>query len=276
MGRPVEAVAAAGWGAAGPPAARRRRGQPGSEIVVQALPGRQLALSGDTGSEESGSPPSARVAAGCRPRSSAIRPPSAARRGWRRRAIWRGRCGSFARGWRASRRSRRSYGPSWPCCGATPKPTRGRRPASSSPGWFRATLVLIVLAIVVVITRAVADGSLRRGRARAAPTGPHRGAGGLADPTRAVAERYCSAQRRSRARVLDAAGVVVDGPRVALALECVPDQLSLIALSVTMCRSSAALHSSAGGVAAGDDAIGLQARARGPASAGRWCRAGCP
>jgi hypothetical protein len=140
MGRPVEAVAAQGGG---PPPRRPRGGGEGrssSDIIVQALPGRQLALSGDTEAEAPAiaSPRRRRLPA------KVERSPSAETR--------------LAGTVRQLRSRLEGLEEEQDHLRAELALLRGDAeayegtPSIFVTGWFRATLVLIVLAIVMVIT----------------------------------------------------------------------------------------------------------------------------
>ena len=149
MGRPVEAVAAQG---VGPPPRRPRGGgeaRSNSDIIVQALPGRQLALSGDTEAE---------VPAIAGPRRRRLpakvdrNPPAETRRP--ARASARDLAGTV----RQLRSRLESLEDEQEQLRAELALLRGDAeayegtPSIFVTGWFRATLILIVLAIVVVIT----------------------------------------------------------------------------------------------------------------------------
>lgn len=149
MGRPVEAVAAQGGG---PPVRRARGGGEAgssSEIIVRALPGRQLALSGDTEAEAAGpaSPRRRRL-----PAKVERNPPAETRRPARVSA--RDLAGTV----RQLRSRLEGLEGEQEQLRAELALLRGDAdayegtPSIFVTGWFRATLVLIVLAIVVVIT----------------------------------------------------------------------------------------------------------------------------
>jgi hypothetical protein len=149
MGRPVEAVTAQGGGAP-----VRRPGGGGeasssSEIIVQTLPGRQLALSGDTAAE----PPAIASPRRRRLPAKVERDPAAERRPARVSA--RDLAGTV----RQLRSRLESLEEEQEELRAELALLRGDAEAyeATTPsifvtGWFRATLVLIVLAIVVVIS----------------------------------------------------------------------------------------------------------------------------
>ena len=148
MGRPVEAVAAQGGG---PPARRPRGGGEAgssSEIIVQSAPGRQLALSGDTTGE---APVTARSRRRRLP-AKVDRSPAENRRP--ARASARELAGTV----RQLRSRLESLEDEQEELRAELALLRGDAeayegtPSIFVTGWFRATLVLIVLAIVVVIT----------------------------------------------------------------------------------------------------------------------------
>jgi hypothetical protein len=148
MGRPVEAVAAQGGG---PPARRPRGGGEAgssSEIIVQSAPGRQLALSGDTTGEAPVTAMSRRRRLPAKvDRSPAENRPPA-------RASARELAGTV----RQLRSRLESLEDEQEELRAELALLRGDAeayegtPSIFVTGWFRATLVLIVLAIVVVIT----------------------------------------------------------------------------------------------------------------------------
>jgi hypothetical protein len=150
MGRPVEAVAQQGGGPPVPrPPATGGEVTPGSEIVVQSLSGRQLALTGQGSGEaraaersgrrrlpatvDSGSPPEAR-----RPARTSARDVAGTLRQLRSRVESLEQEQEQLRAELAALRGESEIyeGP----------------PSIFATGWFRATLVLIVLGIVVVIT----------------------------------------------------------------------------------------------------------------------------
>jgi hypothetical protein len=150
LGRPVEAVAAQGGG---PPVRRPRGGgegnNPGSEIVVQSVPGRQLALSADTAAEA----PAATTTRRRRlPAAVDRNPPAETRRP--ARTSPRDLAGTV----RQLRARLESLEDEQEQLRAELALLRGDAeaydgtPSIFVTGWFRATLVLIVLAIVVVIT----------------------------------------------------------------------------------------------------------------------------
>jgi hypothetical protein len=150
MGRPVEAVAAQGGG---PPVRRPRGGggdgTPGGEVIVQPVPGRQLALSGDAAGQVSPSAPARR-----RRLSTAVAsaPPAESRRP-ARSASTRDLAGTV----RQLRSRLETLEAEQEHLRAELAALRGdaegydTAPSIFVTGWFRATLVLIVLAIVVTV-----------------------------------------------------------------------------------------------------------------------------
>jgi hypothetical protein len=151
MGRPVEAVAAQGGG---PPVRRPRGGgetRASSEIIVQAVPGRQLALSSDTGAE-------AEAAPAATPRRRRL--PAKVERGapGENRRPARVTARDLAGTVRQLRSRLEGLEEEQEQLRAELAMLRGDAeayegtPSIFVTGWFRATLVLIVLAIVVVIT----------------------------------------------------------------------------------------------------------------------------
>jgi hypothetical protein len=174
MGRPVEAVAAQGGG---PPVRRPRGGgddDPSTpEIIVQAMPGRQLALSGDPGG------PGAAASGSRRRRLPATvdaAPPAESRRPTR--ATARDLAGTV----RQLRSRIESLEDEQEQLRNELALLRGEAegyegvPSIFVTGWFRATLVLIVLAIVVVVTvpwlMDVFEGGPREPRPPAMSPGP--------------------------------------------------------------------------------------------------------
>jgi hypothetical protein len=150
MGRPVEAVAAQGGG---PPVRRPRgggEGVPSAEVIVQSAPGRQLALSGDTTGQASPSGPARRRRL---PAAVGGAPPAENRRPVRS-ASARDLAGTV----RQLRSRLESLEAEQEHLRAELAALRGDAEGYDTPpsifvtGWFRATLVLIVLAIVVVVT----------------------------------------------------------------------------------------------------------------------------
>jgi len=149
MGRPVEAVAAQGGG----PPVRRPRGdgeaRSRSEIIVQSVPGRQLALSGDMGGEGAATATSRRRRL---PAKVDRNLPAETRRPARPSA--RDLAGTV----RQLRSRLESLEDEQEQLRAELALLRGDAetydgtPSIFVTGWFRATLVLIVLAIVVAIT----------------------------------------------------------------------------------------------------------------------------
>jgi hypothetical protein len=151
MGRPVEAVAAQGGG---PPVRRPRAGgddDPPStpEVIVQAVPGRQLALSGDPGGASPAAPGSRRRRL---PATVGAAAPAESRRP--ARATARDLAGTV----RQLRSRIESLEDEQEQLRTELAVLRGEAesyegaPSIFVTGWFRATLVLIVLAIVVVVT----------------------------------------------------------------------------------------------------------------------------
>jgi hypothetical protein len=149
MGRPVEAVAAQGGG---PPVRRPRGGgeaSSNSEIIVQSVPGRQLALSGDAAGEGPATATSHRRRL---PAKVDRNPPAETRRP--ARASARDLAGTV----RQLRSRLESLEDEQEQLRAELALLRGDAeayegtPSIFVTGWFRATLILIVLAIVVVIT----------------------------------------------------------------------------------------------------------------------------
>jgi len=150
IGRPVKAVAAHGGG---PPVRRPRGGgdetPPSSEVIVQAGSGRQLALSGDADRQApaAASPRRRRL-----PAAVESAPPAENRRP--ARASTRDLAGTV----RQLRSRVESLEDEQEELRTELALLRGEAEAYDGPpsifvtGWFRATLVLIVLAIVVVVT----------------------------------------------------------------------------------------------------------------------------
>lgn len=150
MGRPVEAVAAQGGG---PPVRRPRGGgeaSSSSEIIVQPAPGRQLALSGDTTAEAPVTTTSRRRRL---PAKVERNPPAETRRSARPTA--RDLAGTV-RQLRSRLESledeQEQLRAELALLRGDAEAYEGTTPSIFVTGWFRATLVLIVLAIVVVIT----------------------------------------------------------------------------------------------------------------------------
>jgi hypothetical protein len=151
MGRPVEAVAAQGGG---PPVRRPRggggEGAPSGEVIVQPTPGRHLALSGDTATHAPAGPPARRRRL---PAAVAGAPPAESRRPARAPSA-RDLAGTV----RQLRARLESLEVEQEHLRAELAVLRGDAEGYDTPpsifvtGWFRATLVLIVLAIVVVLT----------------------------------------------------------------------------------------------------------------------------
>ncbi len=150
MGRPVEAVAAQGGG---PPPARRPRGsdegRSSSEIVVQAVPGRQLALTGDTETEASATASSRRR----RLPAKVERNPSAERRPARVSARdLAGTVRQLRSRLESLEEEQHELRAELALLRGDAEAYEGTTPSIFVTGWFRAALVLIVLAIVVVIS----------------------------------------------------------------------------------------------------------------------------
>jgi hypothetical protein len=149
MGRPVEAVAAQGGG---PPVRRPRGGGEAgssSEIIMQALPGRQLALSSDTQAE---------APAGASPRRRRLpakveRNPTAERRPARVSARdLAGTVRQLRSRLEGLEEEQEQLRAELAVLRGDADAYEGTTPSIFVTGWFRATLVLIVLAILVVIT----------------------------------------------------------------------------------------------------------------------------
>ena len=153
MGRPVEAVAAQGGG---PPVHRPRGGDetppgspPSSDVIVQATSGRQLALTGDPDGQSPAATSSRRRRL---PPAAGSAPPAENRHSVR--AAARDLAGTL----RHLRSRVESLEDEQAELRAELALLRGEAEAYDGPpsifvtGWFRATLVLIVLAIVVVVT----------------------------------------------------------------------------------------------------------------------------
>jgi hypothetical protein len=149
MGRPVEAVAAQGGG---PPVRRPRGGgeaSSSSEIIVQALPGRQLALSGDTGAEAPATTSSRRR----RLPAKVERNPPAERRPARVSARdLAGTVRQLRSRLESLEEEQEELRTELAVLRGVAEAYEGTTPSIFVTGWFRATLVLIVLAIVVVIS----------------------------------------------------------------------------------------------------------------------------
>ena len=173
MGRPVEAAAAHGGG---PPVRRARgdgEGGASSEIIVQSVPGRQLALSSGTESE-SAAPTSSRRRR--LPAKLERNTPAENHRPARTQA--RDLAGTV----RQLRSRLESLEDEQEQLRAELALLRGDAEAYEGPpsifvtGWFRAALVLIVLAIVVVITvpwlMDVLEGGARDSRLPSRPEAP--------------------------------------------------------------------------------------------------------
>ena len=148
MGRPVEAVAAQGGG---PPVRRPRGGgeaSSSSAIIVQALPGRQLALSGDSEAE-------APATTSRRRRLPAKVERNAATERRPARVTARDLAGTV-RQLRSRLESleeeQEELRAELALLRGDAEAYEGTTPSIFVTGWFRATLVLIVLAIVVVIS----------------------------------------------------------------------------------------------------------------------------
>ena len=149
MGRPVEAVAAQGGG---PPARRPRGGddaRSSSEIIMQALPGRQLALSGGTEAEASPATTSRRRRL---PAKVERNPPAENRRPARVTARdLAGTVRQLRSRLEGLEEEQEHLRAELALLRGDPEAYEGT-PSIFVTGWFRATLVLIVLAIVVVIS----------------------------------------------------------------------------------------------------------------------------
>jgi hypothetical protein len=149
MARPVEAVAQQGGG---PPVRRPQSGgevASGSEMAVPSVPGRQLALTGDGSGERTPAERSRR-----RRLAAAVETASAAESRRPARASARDMAGTL----RQLRSRVETLEAEQEQLRADLATLRGEAEVYDGPpsifvtGWFRATLVLIVLAIVVVIT----------------------------------------------------------------------------------------------------------------------------
>jgi hypothetical protein len=149
MGRPVEAVAAQGGG---PPARRPRGGgdaRSSSEIIMQTLPGRQLALSGGTEAEASPATTSRRRRL---PAKVERNPPAENRRPARVTARdLAGTVRQLRSRLEGLEEEQEHLRAELALLRGDPEAYEGT-PSIFVTGWFRATLVLIVLAIVVVIS----------------------------------------------------------------------------------------------------------------------------
>ncbi|HSB42299.1 MAG TPA: hypothetical protein VLK28_10740 [Methylomirabilota bacterium] len=151
MGRPVEAVAAQGGG---PPMRRARggggEGGPSGEVIVQSASGRQLALSGDSAAQAPAGGPARRRRL---PATVGSATPAESRRPARSPSA-RDLAGTV----RQLRARLESLEAEQEQLRAELAILRGDAEGYDTPpsifvtGWFRATLVLIVLAIVVVLT----------------------------------------------------------------------------------------------------------------------------
>jgi hypothetical protein len=180
MGRPVEAVAALGGG---PPVRRPRGGGEASsrsEIIVQSVPGRQLALSGDTAGEGPATATSRRRRL---PVKVDRDPPAETRRP--ARASARDLAGTV----RQLRSRLESLEDEQEQLRAELALLRGDAeayegtPSIFVTGWFRATLILIVLAIVVVITVPWLMDLLEGGARDSRPPGRHEAPATSPNPT---------------------------------------------------------------------------------------------
>ena len=161
MGRPVEAVAAQGGG---PPVRRPRGGgeaSSSSEIIVQALPGRQLALSGDTEAE-------AAATAGPRRRrlpAKIERNPSAERRPARVSARdLAGTVRQLRSRLEGLEEEQEQLRAELALLRGDAEAYEGTTPSIFVTGWFRATLVLIVVVISVPWLMEFLEGSARESR----------------------------------------------------------------------------------------------------------------
>ena len=150
MGRPVEAVAAQGGG---PPVRRPRGGgeaRSSSEIIVQALPGRQLALSGDTEAEASSATTARRRRLPAKVERNA---PAENRRPARVTARdLAGTVRQLRSRLEGLEEEQEQLRAELALLRGDAEAYEGTTPSIFVTGWFRATLVLIVLAIVVVIS----------------------------------------------------------------------------------------------------------------------------
>jgi hypothetical protein len=149
MGRPVEAVAAQGGG---PPVRRPRGGgeaRSSSEIIVQAFPGRQLALSSDT----EGDAPVATTSRRRRLPAKVERNASTERRPARVTARdLAGTVRQLRSRLESLEEEQEELRAELALLRGDAEAYEGTTPSIFVTGWFRATLVLIVLAIVVVIS----------------------------------------------------------------------------------------------------------------------------
>lgn len=149
MGRPVEAVAAQGGG---PPVRRPRgsgEGRSSSDIVVQAAPGRQLALTRDTETEAPGTTSSRRR----RLPAKVERNPPAERRPARVSARdLAGTVRQLRSRLESLEEEQHELRAELALLRGDAEAYEGTTPSIFVTGWFRAALVLIVLAIVVVIS----------------------------------------------------------------------------------------------------------------------------
>lgn len=148
MGRPVEAVAAQG----GRPPARPRGGgeaSSSSEIIVQALPGRQLALSGDTETEASATTSSRRRRL---PAKVERNPPTERRPARVSARDLAGTVRQLRSRVESLEEEQHELRAELAVLRGDAEAYEGTTPSIFVTGWFRATLVLIVLAIVVVIS----------------------------------------------------------------------------------------------------------------------------
>jgi hypothetical protein len=150
MGRPIEAVAAQGGG---PPPRRPRGGDeanPSSEVIVRGVPGRQLALAGGTETEAPAAPASSRRR---QLPAKVERTPLADRRPARISARdLAGTVRQLRSRLESLEEEQQELRAELALLRGDPEAYEGTTPSIFVTGWFRATLVLIVLAIVVVIS----------------------------------------------------------------------------------------------------------------------------
>lgn len=148
MGRPIEAVAAQGGG---PPVRPRGGGEagPSSEVIMHAVPGRQLALTGDR-ETEAPDPTSARRR---RLPAKVERNPPVERRPVRVSARdMAGTVRQLRSRLESLEEEQQELRAELALLRGDAEAYEGTTPSIFVTGWFRATLVLIVLAIVVVIS----------------------------------------------------------------------------------------------------------------------------
>lgn len=149
MGRPVEAVTAQGGG---PPVRRPRGGGEAgssSEIIVQALPGRQLALGGDTEAQAPATPSSRRRRLPAKVERNAPAERRPARVSARDLA---GTVRHLRSRLESLEEEQEQLRAELALLRGDAEAYEGMTPSIFVTGWFRATLILIVLAIVVVIS----------------------------------------------------------------------------------------------------------------------------